>query len=448
MEVLRVINSLLFSILLIVSSSTAFSQQNFSTNEENEGSEYYSDNFLRYDNHVYQENVKTVLLHGKGWQLAPPVITLNDPNSFIDLHFDVIDSVLGNYMYTVIHCNADWTPSELDKQEYIIGNFEDYINEYDYSRNTFQKYIHYKLEIPSFSLEITKSGNYLLKVFDSEDPDKLILTRRFCVTEDIVSVNANIHQATRVNERKEKQEVDFSVVQGNYELTNPYTDLKVVILQNHHWLNAVTGLPPRFVKENTLDYDYDHENALWGGNEFRMLDIQNTRYPGQGVERVTFINQENHAYLEYDKRRSSQVYLERPDLNGWRYIKTNASNSDGEVDADYVTAHFVLKQDYEFQNGDVYVFGALTDWKLTPEAKMNYNSVELSYENDLYLKQGLYNYIYVYVEDGTLQPNLVELEGSHFQAENDYAILVYHRERGWDYDRLLRYAIFRYPNRE
>ncbi len=445
---LRVINNVFSLFLLLLATENAFAQESFTTHHDSAGTEYYSDNFLRYDNHVYQDNVKTVLLHGQGWQLAPPVIMLNDPGSILELHFDVVDSVLGNYMYSVIHCNADWQPSDLDFQEYIIGNFEDFINDYDYSRNTFQKYIHYKLEIPSFNLQITKSGNYLLKVFDSEDPDKLILTRRFCVSEEITAVEAKVKQATRVHERREKQEVDFSVYQGNYELTNPYSDLKVVVLQNHHWLNAVEGLDPRFIKENVLDYDYDHENTFWGGNEYRMLDIQNTRYPGQGVNRVTFVDQENHAYLEPDKRRSSKVYLERPDLNGWRYIKTNSGFSDGEVDADYVNAHFVLKQDYELQNGDIYVFGALTDWRIQPEAKMVFNADNMQYESTLYLKQGLYNYIYVYVEDGTLEPNMIELEGSHFQTENEYAILVYHRERGWDFDRLLKYAVVRFPDRQ
>ena len=46
----------------------------------------------------------------------------------------------------------------------------------------------YAYEIPNFNMQITKSGNYLLKVFDY-DKGHLILTRRFCVTENIVNIN-------------------------------------------------------------------------------------------------------------------------------------------------------------------------------------------------------------------------------------------------------------------
>lgn len=424
--------------------NSGFCQQGFNTPADTAGKDYYSDNFMRYENHIYHPNVKTVLLHGNNWQLAPPVIDLSDPESRIDLHFDVIDSTLGNYMYTVIHCNADWKPSSLDIQEYVVGMPEDFINDYDYSRNTFQRYIHYHIELPSFNIEITKSGNYILKVFDS-DTDEIILTRRFYVTESIIQVDASVSPATRVSDRRSKQEIDFVVYQGDYEFTNPYTDLKVVILQNHHWLNAVTDLKPRFVKDDVFDFDYDIENTFFGGNEFRMLDMQNTRTPGQGVDRVTFQNGENHAYVDTDKRRSSMVYLERPDLNGWRFVKTNTGFGDPNVDADYITAHFTFDQGYELSNGDIYIFGGLTDWKLQSDAKMKYDESDGQYKAELYLKQGFYNYIYVYVEDGTYEPNLIEFEGSHFQTENEYAILVYHRQLGWDYDRLLTYKTVRFP---
>jgi len=436
--------SILISFLFTLFWGTAMSQFNVHTKANDD---YYEGEYLRFDNHSYRDNIKTVMLHLQGWPLALPIITIGEDQP-MELHFDVLDSTLGNYMYTIIHCDYDWTQSDLDKQEYLDGPFEDYLTEYDYSRNTYQRFIHYTLEIPNFTTRITKSGNYLIKVFEEGDENLVILTRRFCVVESQspVSVNVNVHQATRVNQRYSHQEVDFNVSFGSYALTNPYTDLKVVVLQNHTWETALTGLQPRFVKDRELDYDYDGENAFEGLNEFRLLDIADTRYTGRGVKRVTFNDNENHAYLEQDKSRSAITYLQNPDLNGWFYIKNNRVGTEGTVDADYVHTHFSLKHDAAIQNGDIYIYGALTDWQIKPEAKMQFDQLELQYEASLYLKQGLYNYLYVFVKDGEMQPDMTFVEGSHFETENDYTVLIYHRTIGLDYDKLISVQEFKYSN--
>ena len=409
--------------------------------------EYFEGEYLRFDNHNYRSNLKTVTLHPRGWPLAAPIITFGKDHP-LQLNFDILDSSMGNYMYSLVHCDYNWKQSELDPQEYLDGPIEDFLNEYEYSRNTYQRYIHYSLEIPNFTTRITKSGNYIIKVFEEGDQEQVILTRRFSAVEENSPVNLeiNVHQATRVNQRYTHQEVDFSISFGSYAVTNPYVDLKVVVLQNHTWENAMTDLKPRFVKDRLLDYDYDGENAFEGLNEFRLLDIGDTRYTGTGVQRVTFTENENHAYLEQDKSRSAITYLQNPDLNGWFYTRNNREGTEGHVDADYVHTHFSLKRATSNTMGDIYIYGALTDWQIQPEAKMKYDQLELQYEANLYLKQGLYNYMYVLVQDGEKHPDMTHIEGSHFETENEYTILVYHRPLGLDYDKLISVEDFKYSN--
>ena len=89
----------------------------------------------------------------------------------------------------------------------------------------------------------------------------------------------------------------------------------------------------------------------------------------------------------------------------------------GNVDADYVHTHFSLKRNSAIATGDIYIYGALTDWQIKPEAKMSFNQLELQYEADLYLKQGLYNYMYVLVQDGNERADMTFIEGSHFETE-------------------------------
>ena len=89
------LHAVLIALLLIPTYSSA----QFSVDEPSGDENYYNENFLRFENHTYQRNVKTVMLHPKDWPIAAPFIVLNDPNSILELHFDVLDSTLGNYMY-------------------------------------------------------------------------------------------------------------------------------------------------------------------------------------------------------------------------------------------------------------------------------------------------------------------------------------------------------------
>lgn len=405
---------------------------------------YYKENYMRFENHTYNKKVKSVMLHPKGWPLAAPFIELRNPESTLELSFDFLDAEMGNFMYRIIHCDYNWKRSALDVQEYLDGPPEDFLTDYAYSGNTFQRYIHYDLEIPNFNVRLTQSGNYILEVYDS-DTEETLLTRRFCVTENLVAIDIDVRQPSRVNQRYTHQEIDFSLRTDRYDITNPYQDLHVLVLQNHSWSNLLTNLEPRFVKEDQLSYDHDGINAMEGGNEFRILDIKNPRFNGPGVESVTFDNQENHAYLNLDKSRASLAYLQNPDLNGWYFIRNDLFGGEGDTDADYIRAHFRLKQTQPLTDGDVYIYGALTDWQIQADAKMKYNQLELQYENTLYLKQGIYNYIYVFVKDGEILPDITRFEGSHFETENEYSILVYHRGLGLDFDRLIGVKTVTFP---
>ena len=76
---------------------------------------------------------------------------------------------------------------------------------------------------------------------------------------------------------------------------------------------------------------------------------------------------------------------------------------------------------------------------------MSYNYDSKAYEVDLYLKQGYYNYEFIYLKDGQAMADESFIEGSHYQAENVYTILVYHRGISDDYDRLIGLQNFSFP---
>jgi hypothetical protein len=78
---------------------------------------------------------------------------------------------------------------------------------------------------------------------------------------------------------------------------------------------------------------------------------------------------------------------------------------------------------------------------------MYYNTESSQYEAVVPLKQGYYNYLYCAVSsDGNT--NFKPIEGSHSTAENNYMVLVYHRNQMLAYDELIGYGLVNsQPNR-
>ena len=60
----------------------------------------------------------------------------------------------------------------------------------------------------------------------------------------------------------------------------------------------------------------------------------------------------------------------------------------------------------------------------------------MQYELSLLLKQGFYNYKYVTV-DYKNNLNDYEIDGSFYQTENEYTVLVYYRKMGARYDEVI-----------
>ncbi len=404
--------------------------------QKKDTSDYYKSNYLRYDNHVYVDNIKTVLLYPAGAETGTPTIKLN-ANGKLMLSFDDLDNDIKNYSYTFIHCEADWTPSDYDKANYITGYTDEPIETNQYSSNTLTKYTHYTLTFPSQTMQPTISGNYVLIVFRDYDQKNIILTRRFMIYEQLVSIDAKINRASVIDDRNAKQKVDFSILYPNYKIDNPFEELKVVITQNDRTDNAITNLKPLFLKDKELDYNYEKENTFNGGNEFRFFDTRNLNYLAEHIYRFAYDSIGNHqTFLDQDQRRSSKRYLTAQDING-SYLIHVQDKTDAGIEADYTTVHFSLPLSEQITDGNIYVFGAFSDWRYGNDTRMKYTPEDNSYHAALLLKQGYYNYEYIFVKTGTDSADHSYIEGSHYETENDYTIYVYHHPIGVRYDKLI-----------
>lgn len=399
--------------------------------------EYYQQGDIKYEDHIYKEGIRTVRFHPIGDEMGMPLIQLNSSQQLV-LMFDDLYADYMNLSYTIIHCNADWTPTGLLQQEYL-SNYQDvYIQNYEYSVNSYFSYTNYALTIPNNNLRFKKSGNYIIKVYANDDKSDLVLTRRFMIYENMVDIGGTVKRATMVEYMNQRQEIDFFINHGTYPIPNPFRDLKVYLMQNQRWDNAITELKPQFIQNQKLLYQYDRENTFEGNSEYRFFDLKNMRTLSQNVRRID-LDSAFTAYLKIDQSRAINRYSVIPDINGQYVIrKLDAENSDYE--ADYVYVDFMLEAPAPLEDSDVYIFGKVSDWKLLREYKMNYDYNRNAYRARVLLKQGYYNYMYATYDKKSRSANLSEIEGTHWETENSYQILVYHREVGQRYDRLVGFS--------
>ncbi len=400
---------------------------------------HYDETEITYANKIYSDKIATVLLHQKGLPMSEPVIGLNS-SEILELHFDELDGNYKTYQYRIVHCNRDWTPSDLTEMDYLDGFAENYIEENKYSFNTLQSYVHYWQEFPNENIKFIKSGNYVVIVYEEDQPELPILTKRFMVSENTIQIAPRIKYPSELDDKYYRQELDFTLTYNQEVITNPYSNLHVVIEQNHRTDNQCTGLTPNFARENELVYDYDEENVFDGGNEFRNLDLTTFRNVTRNIADIESTKETYYITVKPDLKRPFKKYLETKDINGKFLIRTIDGN-DPNLESDYGHITFTLPYNHPLDKGDLYLFGQLSNWEISDKYRLKYDYDALAYRTNLYLKQGFYNYTYLYVSDTTKSADISLIEGTHFDTENDYQIKVYYQDPAGFYDRLLMYYV-------
>ena len=388
-------------------------------------------------NGIFLENIHTVQFFRKGWEFSLPVIELGSDQQLL-LKFDELTDETTNFSYTITHCGADWYPSRLVEAEYLEGFIENPVNDYAASANTTVRYTNYQLLLPNEQARFLISGNYLLTVFEEGKRDIPVLTRRFYVVEPITEIRGEVKKSTFEGFRGRDQEIDFTVDHSHISILDPRTEVKVVLMQNAREDNCLTNLKPLFVKDNQLIYDLSRENVFPGGNEFRNFDTKDLRINGLGVAKIEFSDPFFQVTLRTDQMRKAGDYLTEEDLNGRYLVKNNRAN-DSDLESDYILALFSLKMAEPLSGGNIYVFGALSDWQCLPANKMQWNYDLKQYEASLKIKQGFYDYQYVYIQNGDTRIDNTLLEGSHVETENDYQLFVYFHNFSSRYDKLIGY---------
>ena len=397
------------------------------------------------EDEVFVDHIQSVRLYPMGStiesMLDAPVISLSDSKSLI-LLFDDLAYDPELYSAKLVHCDADWKKSGLKDNDFSLGFNEYTIQEYDYSVNTRIPYIHYSFVLP----KVTKSGNYILKVYKNRNENDLILSKRFMVFETGASVGASVVPPVQTEDRGSLQQINAIINYSGIEVVDPGSQIKVMIRQNQRWDNAKFLSKPTFLNQSSKLIRYESlegENSFRAGNEFRFIDLRFIRATGVNVASIKVDETLVSAEALLDNPRSKGAYSQYLDLNGQYVVLTNdRPGGNPEVESEYVYTTFYLKSD---AGKNIKLLGALSGWGKIPESKLVFDSRTNLYTTSLLLKQGWYDYQFA----NELSPGVFDtepFEGSFFQTENEYEVLVYFRGLGSRYDQLVGY-VYLHPNR-
>ena len=417
----------LLPLLFLFSFKAAFAQ---------EEADYYNPRTLSYEDRTYVPYIKTVILERAETAMSFPYLILGSEDK-LRLSFDLLEEDIRDYSYKIIHCTPKWTPSVLSENDYIDGFYTDMLSDYKHSLNTLQPYWHYQLEFPNAQMKPLISGNYLMEVFENSNPDSIILSRRFYVTEQRIEFKTNIHRSTLIENRNSHQETDFTIFLRGLPVSNPYSDLEVLVMQNKDPNFVIKNLRPVIANGESVDYNYDDINSIEGGTEYRNFDIRTTRFQTQFIERFFTDSTSGltHVQLKPEIRRNTMRYVTENDLNGDYLIKIYEGR-DAHLEGDYVWVHFRLKSVEDFTDLPVYLEGRFTEYGIRQLFRMEYNHETGCFEKSLLLKQGYYNYRYITAgKDGNCSQ--LETEGSHYETNNDYYFFAWWKEPGKRYERLI-----------
>lgn len=398
--------------------------------------------FSQWQEAEYVPSIHTVQLYPTGNQVGVPVIQLGTLNQ-LELHFDDLDGNIKNLSYTYVLCNADWTPAMLSQFDYIKGFSQNRITNYRVSSLAATRYVHYQASLPDRNCFPSRSGNYILKVFQNGDTSKLLLTRRMLVVDQKANIGAEIQQPFNGALFKTGQKVQFKVsLPPQLDILNPMQQINVALLQNFRWDNMKTGLRPSFFSRTSIDYNTEADAIFPAGKEWRWADLRSFRFQSNRIAKIVNDGKTTDVFLRPDLERSQQRVNFYRDANG-RYTVDVTENINPFWQADYARVHFSYNPGTNPLNGkDVYLFGALTGYRLDENSKMAYNADAGVYEANVLLKQGYYDYTYVTVDprDRKKQASFEFTEGNYWESENEYTILLYYRPLGGRADELIGYT--------
>jgi len=392
---------------------------------------------------VFNERIRTL-------RVAREVLVLGEPLS-LQISFDEMSHDVHFYTYSVQMLNSDASLNdELLSNEYLQGFTTRDITDYEHSINTSREYTHYRFEFPNEEMTLTKSGQYRLTIYEDGDISNKVAEVDVCVVEPLAKIDAKKRANTDVEISGRYQQLDVDVNTAALGIRDP-GEITLVVCQNNRPDNTVMLSKPTFVEPKRLRYINQKALIFEGGNEYRHFDAFSCFYAGTGIDRVFHQMGDYHVMLFPDEVNKGQ-YMHEFDSDG-RFVVNAERTQDSDTEAEYMWVHWVLPVEKPWLDGALYIGGDLFGNELGLRNRMQYDGDHQCYWLTSLVKQGGYDYQYVFVPKAgeripmhgeRIQKTTTQrVGGSFWQTENEYTVYVYWRPFGARYDRLVGFQTLR-----
>ena len=393
---------------------------------------------LAQTNHIRTDRIHSLRVLQDGQVVTHPCLELGT-GGHLSISFDDLTKEYHRYIYRVEHCDFDWQPStRIFDTDYLVGTqTECPIDDYHESLNTTVDYTHYWFDFPNSRIGVKLSGNYQIHIIDDDSGDE-VASVCFRVVEPAVGISANVVTNTDIDFNSAHQQLRVAVSPQPLSPRDPQREIRLVAIQNGRYDIAAVNPAPDYYTPSDIRWEHSQQLIFPAGNEFRKFEMTNLRTGLIGVESIKWFAPYYHATLFTTEPRHNYVYDQ--DQDG-RYYINSTERTDDDYEADYLLVHFSLQAPPQ-TNGHYYIYGGLSNWNYVPSYRLAYNAQSQLYEGTALLKEGYYNYLYLFRPDGVASGQTEPAEGNHYQAENEYTLLVYYTPIGGRYDRLVGMKTF------
>ncbi len=367
-----------------------------------------------------------------------PILYLNSSNK-LTLSFDILNEERYNFYYRLVHCDASLQPDNMQPIQYIEGQHPMNISNKSTSFTTQVFYQHYEASIPEEFVTLKLSGNYLLEVYEEENPEIVLGKEYFYVVENKAEINASVISWNMGDTPTQQVQVNASF--AGYKVNNPNQDIYLAILKNHEYYQRRLIQHPSFVNGTQVSYTNVKDLEMEAGNEYRFFDIRYLKFSGEYVAKIIAPTNKEQAYkavLQPIIENYTRLYQTNNTDNNGSYVIQNLdrrNNINSDTEADYVATTIQLDRPYPYPDANLYVINAL--YKNTNDTTLlKYDIVKQCYTKTILFKQGRYEYKIIAVDkEGVCTEKFTE--GNHAQTDNQYTLFLYHHDFLQSYDRLI-----------